>query len=395
MPCLCCDMTTRICMLCVSAGIMQAPLVVGSDLRKITGTSLATLSNKQAIDINQDPAAFSPKVVAKSSHHQVWVRPLHGGDIAVALFNSGADKIDITVELSDVVCATCARKATVVDVWGGDELGSWGPAEAVQAVGSYTAKAVYPHETILLRMTPENDCIDVESPLPARILMKSDDTSSSWYFRSASSSSPSPPDGSSYATAWTSVAAIEWARISPGDTLFVCGLHDGGSADGALNITKAQGSGVAGAPVTIDGRCVDDAGRADPGTLMAGKLVTQRELGSADAHGIYTYSYDSLPPLPLASVSRRLGQHPLGVQAGLGTSMPNMPGLRRRRGAAEAWRLRRDRALLVAPSIPGSGMPARLATPAYGRTELPYTTSRRPVSPRLHSSSTSKGRKRR
>ena len=146
----------------------------------------------------------------------------------------------------------------------------------------------------------------------------------SWFFRPWSAAhvhlagdlEASSP-GASYATAWTSVATIAWARISPGDTLFVCGLHDGGSVDGALNITKAQGSGVAGAPVTIDGRCVDDAGRADPGTLMAGKLVTPRELGSAGAYGIFTYSYDS-PAL----ASRRGGQHPLGA-----LGMSNMPDI--------------------------------------------------------------------
>ena len=157
----------------------------------------------------------------------------------------------------------------------------------------------------------------------------------SWFFRPRSAAHSvraageegSAPPGASYATAWTSVATIEWARISPGDTLFVCGLHDGGRADGALNITKTQGSGVAGAPVTIDGRCVDDAGRADPGTLMAGKLVTPRELGSPHQYGIFTYSYDSP-----ASALRRLGQHPLGAQAGVGTGMPNMPDILERSG---------------------------------------------------------------
>ena len=162
----------------------------------------------------------------------------------------------------------------------------------------------------------------------------------SWFFRPASTSAthlagelegvngahPRATPGASYATAWTSVATIKWAQISPGDTLFVCGLHDGGRVDGALNITRGQGSGVAGAPVTIDGRCVDEAGRADPGTLMAGKLVTQHELGSADKHGIFNFSYGSYAGKP-ASALRRLGQQPLGsgVQAGLG--MSNMPDI--------------------------------------------------------------------
>ena len=165
----------------------------------------------------------------------------------------------------------------------------------------------------------------------------------SWYFRPQMSSShqlrlagfspsagrgPPPPPaaaGASYATAWTAVAAIDWAKISAGDTLFVCGLHDGGRLDGALNITKVQGSGVEGNPVTYDGRCVDDSGRADPGTLMAGKLITQSELGPPDAHGIFTYSYDSPAAANAAPAWWRRQQHLLG--AGVGTGMANKPDI--------------------------------------------------------------------
>ena len=49
---------------------------------------------------------------------------------------------------------SCPRKATVVDVWGGDSLGSDGPRAPVAASNVYTASNVQSHETILLRMTP-------------------------------------------------------------------------------------------------------------------------------------------------------------------------------------------------------------------------------------------------
>ena len=76
------------------------------------------------------------------------------GQVAAALVNMGDVPADITLLLSDIVCTSCARKATVVDVWGGDELGSAGPTEAVEAEGSYTASGVHKHETVLLRLTP-------------------------------------------------------------------------------------------------------------------------------------------------------------------------------------------------------------------------------------------------
>ena len=114
---------------------------------------------------------------------------MQNGDYAVAMINTGDEATDITLLLSDVVCTSCPRKATVVDVWAGvDELGSYGLSTATsssyahdtsrdtttqgseadqQQVGgrlrtvgavaveeSYTAKAVEKHETILLRLTP-------------------------------------------------------------------------------------------------------------------------------------------------------------------------------------------------------------------------------------------------
>lgn len=106
---------------------------------------------------------------------------------------------------------------------------------------------------------------------------------------------PIPGSGSSYATAWTSVAEIKWASIAPGDTLYVCGLHDGGRADGALNLTNSQGSGRPDTPVTIDGACVNSEGQPDPGTLMSATPVPQSSLGTPDANGIYTYSYVTPP----------------------------------------------------------------------------------------------------
>ena len=51
--------------------ILQAPLIIGSDLRHVSDIALATLSNKAAIAINQDPAAILPKVVAKTNTSQV------------------------------------------------------------------------------------------------------------------------------------------------------------------------------------------------------------------------------------------------------------------------------------------------------------------------------------
>jgi hypothetical protein len=65
-------------------------------------------------------------------------------------------------------------------------------------------------------------------------------------------------DGSSWADAWhlddsrADIGAVDWRQVRPGDTLHVCGLHDGGAGDRGLRPTV---SGTAGAVVVIDGAC--------------------------------------------------------------------------------------------------------------------------------------------
>ena len=77
-----------------------------------------------------------------------------------------------------------------------------------------------------------------------------------WYFRPRSSTSrggtdasASPADGSSYKSAWQRDKDIQWSKIKPGDTLFLCGRGFQGLG------VPANFSGAPGAHVTIDGHC--------------------------------------------------------------------------------------------------------------------------------------------
>ena len=129
--------------------ILAAPLIIGSDLRNLSKTALTTLSNKRAIAVNQDPAAYPPRLVAKvnghNGAHQIWVRPMQNGDVAAALINTGSAAIDLTLELRGVLCVACGDAAMVDDLWG--------TGAPVLATGAYTAKGVRPHETVLLRLS--------------------------------------------------------------------------------------------------------------------------------------------------------------------------------------------------------------------------------------------------
>ena len=70
--------------------IMNSPLMIGCDVRKMSAKAKEILTNKDVIAINQDEECRGPYVVRQfNSPEQVFalVRPLSNGDYAIGMFN--------------------------------------------------------------------------------------------------------------------------------------------------------------------------------------------------------------------------------------------------------------------------------------------------------------------
>ena len=68
--------------------IIAAPLIMGNDVRNLTASTLAILSNEHAIAVNQDVLGKQGlRLTASNVSEQVWARPLHDGSVAVGLYN--------------------------------------------------------------------------------------------------------------------------------------------------------------------------------------------------------------------------------------------------------------------------------------------------------------------
>lgn len=70
--------------------LLGSPLMIGCDIRNISDTAKAILFNKEMIRINQDPAGRQPvklQGVMGSENALCYYKQLHGGDIAIGLFN--------------------------------------------------------------------------------------------------------------------------------------------------------------------------------------------------------------------------------------------------------------------------------------------------------------------
>lgn len=116
--------------------MMAAPLIAGADLRTLTPSALAILTDRDVIAIDQDPLG-APATVTDPG---VWTRPLSGGDQAVALCNS----TDVAAVMTAPITLPAAPAYHLHDVWTGTDSTATGPITAT----------VPAHATIVYRVHP-------------------------------------------------------------------------------------------------------------------------------------------------------------------------------------------------------------------------------------------------
>ena len=121
--------------------LLAAPLLAGNDLSQMKPETLAILTNREVIAIDQDPLGKQGDRVSQVGPIEIWAKPLKGGDTAVGLFNRNESTLPVTVKLSDVGFAGGAKAR---DIWQAKDLG--------KIQGSYTAN-VPGHGVVLLRLS--------------------------------------------------------------------------------------------------------------------------------------------------------------------------------------------------------------------------------------------------
>jgi alpha-galactosidase len=121
--------------------ILAAPLLAGNDLSKMTPETLATLTNKEVIAVDQDGLGKQGYRVSAVGPLEIWEKPLSGGAKAVALFNRGESDSPIALDLKSV---GFQQGAKLHDLWTGKDVSAMG--------GAYTAE-VPTHGAVLLKIS--------------------------------------------------------------------------------------------------------------------------------------------------------------------------------------------------------------------------------------------------
>ncbi|HWF55398.1 MAG TPA: glycoside hydrolase family 27 protein [Solirubrobacteraceae bacterium] len=123
--------------------MVAAPLILGSDPRKLSVATVRMLKNPRVIAVDQDPLGVQGTAIRQEGEGQVWVKPLAGGARAVALLNRGTTAMSIATSGREIGVARAAHYQ-VENVWTGKRSTSAGPIAAV----------VPPDAAVLYRVAP-------------------------------------------------------------------------------------------------------------------------------------------------------------------------------------------------------------------------------------------------
>src|SRR3954468_22697063 len=120
---------------------MAAPLLIGSDLRKASAATMSILTNKEVIAVDQDRLGAQGTPISTEGGRDVFVKPLAGGDKAVALFNESDAPQRITTSAS-AIGMPAAPAYRVRDLW----------AHTTRETAGTLTATVPAHGTVMLRI---------------------------------------------------------------------------------------------------------------------------------------------------------------------------------------------------------------------------------------------------
>ncbi|MEO8063639.1 MAG: NPCBM/NEW2 domain-containing protein [Pseudomonadota bacterium] len=96
--------------------MLNAPLLIGADLRKTPDSLMEVLGNADIIALNQDGAGNQATVAYDSNDLQILLKTLGNGEKAVAIFNRGSGAYDVNLQAAQLKFRDDAPVA-ITDLW--------------------------------------------------------------------------------------------------------------------------------------------------------------------------------------------------------------------------------------------------------------------------------------
>jgi alpha-galactosidase len=124
--------------------MLAAPLLAGNDLTHMSPETVALLSNREIIAIDQDKAGRQGDRVRAEGPLELWGRPLADGSMVIGLFNVYSRPQTVEFDFNEF---GFAGKVRVRDIWAARDMGELSGKQSLRIPG---------HDVILLRVTHEH-----------------------------------------------------------------------------------------------------------------------------------------------------------------------------------------------------------------------------------------------
>jgi len=128
---------------------MKGPLLMGTDLLKLTQEQIDVLQNKYLLAFNQDPIVgkparpykwgVNPDYTFNSTYPAMYWSGTSSNGTIVALFNPTVEPRTMSADYSEIPQLSSNVSYNVVDVWSGESLGCKRNNVEVKVAGNDTA----------------------------------------------------------------------------------------------------------------------------------------------------------------------------------------------------------------------------------------------------------------
>jgi alpha-galactosidase len=123
--------------------ILNAPLILGNDLRDIPDDILEIITNREVIALNQDALCKQGKIAYSRNGVQIWIKPLLNGDTGILILNRNDESVDFTFNFTDADLGKSSYN--VRDLWAKKDLGM---------INQSLKQDIVNHDVKVYRLTP-------------------------------------------------------------------------------------------------------------------------------------------------------------------------------------------------------------------------------------------------
>lgn len=128
--------------------MMSSPLILSSNLSRLSPAAIAILGNKAVISVDQDPLGRMATLVRRSPSYDVLFKQLRDGNYAVAVLNRGTSPLNMSLHPGELGFAGPNCRLTEQDLWTG---------ASTQAASALHAQ-IAPHDTAIWKVRPSSAC---------------------------------------------------------------------------------------------------------------------------------------------------------------------------------------------------------------------------------------------